>query len=96
MVARTWTDQRLADLTYWWATKLSSVEIGLKMGITKNAVIGAARCGRSAATSAPAGRPLLRGAHQALPLADVGQRAIRRHQCALLLRAERAGASLLP
>jgi GcrA cell cycle regulator len=43
MVARTWTDQRLADLTYWWATKLSSVEIGLKMGITKNAVIGAAR-----------------------------------------------------
>ena len=38
-----WTTERVEDLTNLWATGLSASEIGRKLGITKNAVVGKVR-----------------------------------------------------
>ena len=38
-----WTPERVAELTKLWATGLSASEIGRRMGITKNAVVGKVR-----------------------------------------------------
>jgi GcrA cell cycle regulator len=38
-----WTAERITELTRLWATGLSSSEIGRKLGITKNAVVGKVR-----------------------------------------------------
>lgn len=38
-----WTPERVEELTKLWATGLSASEIGRKLGITKNAVVGKVR-----------------------------------------------------
>jgi len=38
-----WTTERVEELTRLWATGLSASEIGRKLGITKNAVVGKVR-----------------------------------------------------
>ena len=38
-----WTAERVEELTRLWATGLSTSEIGRKIGITKNAVVGKVR-----------------------------------------------------
>ena len=38
-----WTAERITELTRLWATGLSASEIGRKLGITKNAVVGKVR-----------------------------------------------------
>ena len=35
-----WTTERVEELTKLWATGLSASEIGRRLGITKNAVVG--------------------------------------------------------
>jgi GcrA cell cycle regulator len=49
-----WTEERLAMLRAEWATGDSTAEIGRRMGISKNAVIGKARRMELAAREAPA------------------------------------------
>jgi GcrA cell cycle regulator len=41
--ASPWTEERLATIRAEWATGASTAEIGRRMGITKNAVVGKAR-----------------------------------------------------
>jgi GcrA cell cycle regulator len=43
LVSFEWTPERVAELTRLWATGLSASEIGRKLGITKNAVVGKVR-----------------------------------------------------
>ncbi len=43
MIEFEWTPERVAELTKLWATGLSASEIGRRMGITKNAVVGKVR-----------------------------------------------------
>ena len=38
-----WTSERVEELTKLWATGLSASEIGRRLGITKNAVVGKVR-----------------------------------------------------
>jgi len=38
-----WTAERVKELTRLWATGLSASEIGRRLGITKNAVVGKVR-----------------------------------------------------
>ncbi len=38
----TWTPQRTADLETYWVQGLTTAEIGLRLGISKNAIIGKA------------------------------------------------------
>ena len=38
-----WTAERVEELTKLWATGLSASEIGRRLGITKNAVVGKVR-----------------------------------------------------
>ncbi len=38
-----WNAERVEELTKLWATGLSASEIGRKLGITKNAVVGKVR-----------------------------------------------------
>lgn len=38
-----WTRERVVELTKFWASGLSASEIGRRMGITKNAVVGKVR-----------------------------------------------------
>ncbi len=49
-----WTPERLATLRAEWATDASTAEIGRRMGISKNAVIGKARRMELPAREAPA------------------------------------------
>jgi GcrA cell cycle regulator len=49
-----WTPERLATLRAEWATGASTAEIGRRMGITKNAVVGKARRMELPAREAPA------------------------------------------
>lgn len=41
-MALEWTEERIAQLTELWSQDLSTAEIGKKLGITKNAVVGKA------------------------------------------------------
>tara|TARA_B100001559_G_scaffold300434_1_gene286554 strand:+ start:59 stop:418 length:360 start_codon:yes stop_codon:yes gene_type:complete len=43
LVSFEWTPERVEELTKLWATGLSASEIGRKLGITKNAVVGKVR-----------------------------------------------------
>jgi GcrA cell cycle regulator len=52
-----WTVERVAELTRLWASGLSASEIGRRLGITKNAVIGKARRIDLAMRRAPAQVP---------------------------------------
>lgn len=43
IIGHQWTSERVAQLSKMWATGLSASEIGRRLGITKNSVIGKAR-----------------------------------------------------
>lgn len=53
-VPHEWTPDRVAELTRLWETGLSASEIGRKLGITKNSVVGKARRMDLAMRRAPA------------------------------------------
>jgi len=49
-----WTPEKVEELTKFWASGLSASEIGRRMGITKNAVVGKVRRLNLAMRRAPA------------------------------------------
>lgn len=49
-----WTEERVAELTKLWESGLSASEIGRRLGITKNSVVGKARRMDLAMRRAPA------------------------------------------
>ena len=80
MTSHDWTPESIADLRAHWSSGLSTAEIGRRMGISKNAVIGKARRLELPAREAPANiaspksrgmvsRPAAR-ANRELPVSD--------------------------
>lgn len=71
-----WTPERIAELTRLWNDGLATSEIGKRLGISKNAVVGKAHRLHLSARPSPIRRVIMRSAIVRAPRAPVEPRAV--------------------